>query len=290
MKKLFSVILVLLFATSVGAQTTIDLRALRLGGGGGGTPGGADTSIQFNDGGSFGGFGSWDGSEFTIDASTGSLATRFINTLDAPGSTAFYRLATTGDLADGPVSFLLGVHLGGANEAEFSIALTGDSGDATPTTTFTAPGLMTFAFLGGTLEVGSDDGVYYELRSTNDIDSVGMYATTLTDANTSPASVNLIVHGLEANAAQFSISLAGDSGNATPNTVISTPGDLLVVSNQNFYVFDSVNAVYLLSMTPTTAALNALKTTGAATGKKVVCVDTATGILYTSSTGTDCSN
>jgi len=35
---------------------------------------------------------------------------------------------------------------------------------------------------------------------------------------------------------------------------------------------------------------DALKTTGAAAGKKVVCVDTSSGILYTSSTGTDCSN
>ncbi len=34
----------------------------------------------------------------------------------------------------------------------------------------------------------------------------------------------------------------------------------------------------------------ALKTTGAATGKKVVCVDTTTGKLYASSTGVDCSN
>lgn len=33
-----------------------------------------------------------------------------------------------------------------------------------------------------------------------------------------------------------------------------------------------------------------LKTTGAATGKKVVCVDTTTGQLYASSSGTDCSN
>ena len=33
-----------------------------------------------------------------------------------------------------------------------------------------------------------------------------------------------------------------------------------------------------------------LKNTGAAGGKKVVCVDTATGLLYASSTGTDCSN
>lgn len=34
----------------------------------------------------------------------------------------------------------------------------------------------------------------------------------------------------------------------------------------------------------------ALTVTGAATGKNVVCVDTATGKLYASSTGTDCSN
>ena len=36
--------------------------------------------------------------------------------------------------------------------------------------------------------------------------------------------------------------------------------------------------------------VNSLKTTGAAGGKKVVCVDTTTGQLYASSTGTDCSN
>jgi hypothetical protein len=36
--------------------------------------------------------------------------------------------------------------------------------------------------------------------------------------------------------------------------------------------------------------VESLKTTGSAGGKKVVCVDTADGRLYTSSTGTDCSN
>ena len=34
--------------------------------GGGGTPGGADTSVQYNNGGAFGGFGTWDGSTFAI--------------------------------------------------------------------------------------------------------------------------------------------------------------------------------------------------------------------------------
>jgi hypothetical protein len=37
-------------------------------------------------------------------------------------------------------------------------------------------------------------------------------------------------------------------------------------------------------------AVQGLKTTGAAGGKSVVCVDTATGKLYASSTGTDCTN
>lgn len=38
------------------------------------------------------------------------------------------------------------------------------------------------------------------------------------------------------------------------------------------------------------AIVRDLQTTGAAAGKKTVCVDTATGKLYASSTGTDCSN
>ncbi len=39
-----------------------------------------------------------------------------------------------------------------------------------------------------------------------------------------------------------------------------------------------------------TLAITSLQTTGSAGSKKVVCVDTATGIMYASSTGTDCSN
>lgn len=39
-----------------------------------------------------------------------------------------------------------------------------------------------------------------------------------------------------------------------------------------------------------TLSASSLTSTGAASGKKVVCVDTGTGILYASSTGTDCSN
>jgi len=39
-----------------------------------------------------------------------------------------------------------------------------------------------------------------------------------------------------------------------------------------------------------TVSVNSLKTTGAASGKKVVCVDLTTGRLFPSSSGTDCSN
>ncbi len=36
-------------------------------GGGGGTPGGVDTEIQYNNAGAFGGFGGWDGTKFSLD-------------------------------------------------------------------------------------------------------------------------------------------------------------------------------------------------------------------------------
>lgn len=55
------------------------------------------------------------------------------------------------------------------------------------------------------------------------------------------------------------------------------------------YAFD-VNGKFLISADGAQVNIDGLKTTGAATGKKVVCVDTATGRLYASSTGTDCSN
>ena len=50
------------------------------------------------------------------------------------------------------------------------------------------------------------------------------------------------------------------------------------------------NQMALGSGTITKVYIPALNSTGSATGKKVVCVDTSTGQLYVSSTGTDCSN
>lgn len=59
--------------------------------GGGGTPGGANTSVQFNDGGAFGGFGTWDGSELEIPASQAAI---ILDETDGGGST-FLRLTST---------------------------------------------------------------------------------------------------------------------------------------------------------------------------------------------------
>jgi hypothetical protein len=60
----------------------------------------------------------------------------------------------------------------------------------------------------------------------------------------------------------------------------------------NFMVMDrAISAVTASSVTfPTTMYFTTLMTTGSAGSKKVVCVDTATGRIYASSTSTDCSN
>lgn len=58
----------LLYAASIGltAQIVVGPGSGGSGGGGTTTPGGADTSIQFNDGGAFGGFGTWNGTTFNV--------------------------------------------------------------------------------------------------------------------------------------------------------------------------------------------------------------------------------
>lgn len=53
---------------------------------------------------------------------------------------------------------------------------------------------------------------------------------------------------------------------------------------------DVSNAAIFYKQSDGSVNIKSLKTTGAATGKKVVCVDTTTGRLYASSTSTDCSN
>lgn len=88
--------------------------------GGGGTPGGADTSIQFNDSGVFGGSG-----QFTYNASAVTLQT-----------------LTDADTSDTVLT--LGVHANEGDAAALEVAVAGGEGD-TPTTTLTFPGDAVFS-------------------------------------------------------------------------------------------------------------------------------------------------
>lgn len=71
------------------------------------------------------------------------------------------------------------------------------------------------------------------------------------------------------------------------NTV-GTAKTLATIDASNHVVFgDASLSTYL---TGALVIVSTLTTTGSATGKKVVCVDTGSGQLYASSTGVDCSN
>jgi len=71
-------------------------------GGGGGTPGGALTSVQFNDGGAFGGFGTWDGQELEIAVDDATIIIDDVNGFGNP----LFRMTSTGAGAGGAQLFL----------------------------------------------------------------------------------------------------------------------------------------------------------------------------------------
>lgn len=68
-----------------------------------------------------------------------------------------------------------------------------------------------------------------------------------------------------------------------------TKGDL-VFGTRNVTTSTTAPTERMRILADGTVNIADLTNTGSATGKKVVCVDTATGKLYASSTGTDCSN
>ncbi len=78
---------------------SMNLYSVNLGGSGGGgstSPGGADTSVQFNNGGSFGGFGSWDGTRFLLPG---------LLYLQETGGTGTVRLKAADFAADYTITF-----------------------------------------------------------------------------------------------------------------------------------------------------------------------------------------
>lgn len=86
-------------ATRSGSTVTITIS-----GGGGGTPGGASGTIQYNNAGTFGGFGSWDGTTFSIGALNYSNTSGYLQI----GSSA-------GRLGINVAPSLASVHIVGAN-------------------------------------------------------------------------------------------------------------------------------------------------------------------------------
>ncbi len=76
---------VLVFTDDVGTDTV-------LGAGGGGTPGGAVNSVQFNNAGAFGGFGDWDGSTLEIAESQARIT---LDETDGGGACSIFLTSTT---------------------------------------------------------------------------------------------------------------------------------------------------------------------------------------------------
>lgn len=113
---------------------------------------------------------------------------------------------------------------------------------------------ITGTFSGTVSFEGSIDGVTY-IAGANQSEYNGTYTITRIDEDS------------------FSYTFAGSATTPATGTITAQGGTLRGVR----VIGASVSA-------------NALKTTGAASGKKVVCVDTSTGTLYASSTATDCSN
>lgn len=128
----------------------------------------------------------------------------------------------------------------------------------------------------------------------------------LAGGNTSDGVINEFVKSRTTNGSGYVTAQSGDKvftfdGLVDNGTVLTSAGFVRLVTTAapstaytaSQWVIsgsDGSSAIELMTLAPSVTTVASLKTTGAATGKTVVCVDTATGQLYASSTGTDCSN
>lgn len=212
---------------------------------------------------------------FNASMSAETVGVYAVNTSNTAESAAELAASTTGDNATGDALITLSVHEDGMDFAEAKLRVVGDEGD-TPTTRFEFPGAALFDLTGDVVatynfnNAGGNSGIHVFNTSTAADASAGWEAWTTSDTATGPTYMSLGVHAGGDDVAEFIILIAGDSGNDTPPTTFLFPGTA--------------------QFTTTDFRVSALTSTGAATGKKVVCVDTATGQLYASSTGVDCSN
>jgi len=188
-------------------------------------------------------------------------ANRILYWADADTAVKFLTVASpltiAADVLDVDTSAILPQPLDTTDSPTFnSLTLTGN---------LTVEGTMTaeFALLTVTAaQAGGDTEI--EIINTSNTANAGAAISVITtgDSATGPAAVRFIVHTDGANEAEAIVELTGDEG-GTPTLIFETPGRV---------------------------AFTSLETTGAAGSKKVVCVDTATGQLYASSSSTECSN
>lgn len=183
----------------------------------------------------------------------------------------------------------------------------------TGTTSITYPTSGTLATVAGTLPItgGTLTGNLLFTDNTYDIGASGatrprdiFMSRTLTvggqinGSNVATITVSssslAAVRGINTSTAAGAIGLLGSIPNDGAGAALvgqsvnsGTEGYLLALQSGNG---SAITTNQLLVRTDGQITAAGLTTTGAASGKKVVCVDTATGILYASSTDIDCSN
>lgn len=97
-------------------------------------------------------------------------------------------------------------------------------------------------------------------------------------------------YGLDIASGQAGLMVSGNRFHANSTFDIRNASGNVVFTPDNHYYTTSGTVVPVVAPGAPSLVINGLTSTGAASGKKVVCVDTTTGQLYASSTGTDCSN
>lgn len=264
------------------------------GGGGGGTPAGPVNSVQFNDAGSFGG-------------GTATL------TADGALSLSNYEDFPPGELGTSILTVYPVVQQTANRGGNYPIYIGVEWHTNDFTTASVAPSIGYIDFYGGAGTTG---------RVANDV-QMNIESGNITSAAT--VSAYNANYGATVDTMNVVLGWAADYGGTTTNYnaveshweygggtitnargfATSYYGDTLTADNLwGIYLADQVGPGFTIS--GTNRAIDyagkfivdangniistPLKTTGAAGGKKVVCVDTATGQLYASSTGTDCSN
>lgn len=113
-------------------------------------------------------------------------------------------------------------------------------------------------------------GVNMQIRNTST--STNSFSIVQMQANNTTVTGHLVVDGL-------------GSG-----SILGTPGAYVGTFSNHPFGIDTNNTKRLTVTAAGQVQIEALKTTGSATGKKMVCVDTSTGQLYASSVDTSCLN